>query len=437
MSAGGMRIFYVLVATQALSALGSQVSSFAIGIWVYSKTGEATPLALVSFFVMVPLLLASGFAGVMADRWDRRLIILLADAGAAAGTLVLFVSFATGAFELWHLYAVTIVQAIFYAFQGPAFQASVTLLVDDQNRERANALQLISGPAAGIVGPPVAGLLYGAVGVTGAIVVDLATFAMAATVLLLVRLPRPPRSADSHALTGGLFSQFFAGFRYLAARRSLLGLVAYFSVINFLLASSIVLFSPYLLARLGDAALMGAVYGAFNVGAVAGALLMMVWGGTRPRIHTIMIGILLEGLVLALCGAAQNAWSLSAALFLLGSMFPAVNAAFLSIFQAKVAPDVQGRVFAALGQVSGLLQPLAFLAAGPLADRVFEAGRSTEGWQAVAGLVGSAPGAGMGLMLVICGLLTTAVSIAVYALPAIRTMEARLPDAAPAASPAQ
>jgi MFS transporter, DHA3 family, macrolide efflux protein len=431
-----LRTFYTLVVTQALSAFGSQVSTFAVSIWVFNETGRATPLALVSFFFGIAYLIGGGLAGVMADRFDRRYLLLAADGGAALATCALLASFLSGGFELWHLYAVAFSQALFTAFQVPAFQASVTLLVPDAHRDRANAIQQIAYPAAGILGPAVGGLLYASIGVVGAIMIDLATFAAAGVVLALIRLPRPAGTEAGRALGQGLWNQVFGGFRYLLQHRRLLAVCAFFSATNLLFITCWVLMTPYALARLRDESQLGLVLGAFSLGAVAGGLVMSAWGGTRPRIHAIMLCIAAEGVFLALCGTAQAFWVLAGGLLLLGALPPVANASFLSIFQAKVAPDVQGRVFAAIVQLAAGTQPLAALVAGPLADRVFEPARGLDGWRWVAPIVGGDSGAGMGLMFVIAGALTTLLSLAVYAAPAIRGMEAAMPDHDAGLSPA-
>ena len=166
-----MRTFYTLVLTQTLSLIGSRISGLAIGIHIFTETGSATPLALVAFFGIVPLILAASVSGVLADRWDRRAVMILSDAGQALGTVLLLISFAGGGFELWHLYLVTFIQAIFGVFQGPAFSASVTMLVPEAQRERANAIQQMTGPTAGIVAPALAGVIYALGGVVGAILV--------------------------------------------------------------------------------------------------------------------------------------------------------------------------------------------------------------------------------------------------------------------------
>lgn len=142
-----MRTFYTLILSQAFSMIGSRISGLAISMWVFGQTGDATPLTLVAFFQILPTVLASTLSGLLADRWNRRYVMALADAGQAVGTVLLLISFLSGNFQLWHLYAVSLFQSLFGVFQGPAFQASVTLLVPDDQRDRANAIQQISGPA--------------------------------------------------------------------------------------------------------------------------------------------------------------------------------------------------------------------------------------------------------------------------------------------------
>src|SRR5689334_4312851 len=166
-----MRTFYTLILTQTFSLIGSRISSLAIGMWVFSQTGNATPLTLVAFFHILPTVLASTLSGLLADRWNRRYVMALSDTGQAIGTVLLLFSFLSGNFQLWHLYAVALIQSIFGVFQGPAFQASVTLLVPDGQRDRANAIQQVTGPAAGIIAPALAGVIYTLVGITGSIVI--------------------------------------------------------------------------------------------------------------------------------------------------------------------------------------------------------------------------------------------------------------------------
>jgi MFS family permease len=434
--APGLRTYYILILAQAVSLLGSQISGLAVSIAVFRQTGHATPLALVAFFQVAPRIVLSGFAGALADRFDRRRIMLLANVGYIVTSGLLLASFASDAFRLWHLYVLVLGSSLCAVIEAPAFQASVAMLVRDSHRDRANAIGMIGGPAAGVLAPTIAGLLYAIIGVVGAISLDIASFMVALITLVVVRIPMPAQTAEGLAMRASVWRQAFDGFRYLAARPALLGLCGSFSVTNFFALGVIALNVPYILDRTGNVAVLGVVMGALNFGALAGAVAMAAWGGTRPRIHTVMLAAAMVGAFLVLTGVSRSALSIGACLFMLMFAVPFIEAAAMSILQAKIAPDLQGRVFAAFTQITALLRPAAYLVVGPLADRVFEPARRAPIWRLVAPLVGAGQGAGIGLMFVIGGTLTLVFSLAVYGVPAIRRMETTLPDHGVAGEPA-
>ncbi len=423
-----LRTFYTLIITQTFSLIGSRMTEFALGIYLFNQTGEVTPLALVALFSFIPQVAVAGIAGVLADRWDRRYVMILSDTGQAVGTIILLVTFMTGSFQVWMLYLVTFLQAIFGVFQQPAFTASVTMLIPDSQRDRANAIEQLTGPSAGVIAPIFAGVLYAEAGLNGVIGIDLITFVVAVIVVLLIRIPRPDQTAEGRAMQGSLLSESVGGLRFLWKWRSLFALTLQISLVNFLFSGAAILFTPYLLARTGSEATYGTLMGVFSLGAIAGGIVIGLWGGTKPRIHTIMPGIITAAFFLIIVGLAQTPLLLAIALFL--TCFPTamINAVAMSLLQAKVAPDIQGRVFAATGQISRLLIPLAYLLVGPLADNVFEPAVGAAGWDRVAPLVGDSAGAGMGLLIVIAGSVLLVTTSLVYALPRIRHMEAELPD---------
>lgn len=421
--AARLRTYYVLLVAETASMIGTLVSYLAVSIAVFRQTGHATPLALVEFFAALPVIATGGLAGALADRFDRRTMMLIANVGFVVCSGLLLLAFASTAFQLWQLYALSFASAVFAALQRPAFQASVAMLAPEDRRDRANALGQMTGPVARMAAPAVAGMVFAAVGVVGAIALDIVTFLAAIAVLLIVRIPMPAKSEEGRALAGSIWRQAFDGFRYLGARPALLILAGYNAVTTFLTFGALVLGTPYVLARTASETTFGLVLSVLNVGAVAGALAMSAWGAGWPKARTVFLGFAVAGLFLVLTGMARGAATLSAALFGFAFLIPIVNAAIASIYQARVAPDLQGRVFAAIGQVGGLLTPVAFLVAGPLADQVFEPARGRPAWRAVAWAVGAGHGAGIGLLFVIAGVLTALLSLAVYAAPAIRSLE--------------
>ncbi len=430
-----LRTFYTILLTQVFSLIGSQMSGLAVGIWVYQETGNAAPLAFAAFFGTLPRVVMSGVAGVLADRWDRRYVMVIADIGQGLTTGFLMLVFLTDSFALWHLYTMSFLGSIFSAFQGPAFQASITMLIPDEHRDRANALQQLTGPASGVIAPIITGLVFTIIGVTGVMAIDMVTFFVAVGVILMVHIPRPEQTAEGAASRGSIWKEAFYGFRYLWNKRPLFVLVSYFSFVNFLANGVFILMTPYVIARTDSTELLGTLLGVMSMGAIVGGIFMSVWGGTRPRIHTVLPGIAFAGAFIAAYGLEMSPILMGAVLFIMMVPLPMVNAAITSILQLKVAPDIQGRVFAAIGQLASLMTPLAYLAAGPLADNVFEPAIGQSSWDSVAPLVGNEVGAGMGLMFVISGVLASLSAWVIYAIPSIRSMEADLPDYEPVTAP--
>jgi MFS transporter, DHA3 family, macrolide efflux protein len=423
-----LRTFYTLILTQTFSLIGSQMTEIALGIWVFQDTGNATPLALVAFFSAVPRIIAPSLAGVLADRWDRRYVMVIADIGQAVGTVLLMFSFLFGTFALWQLYVVSAISAAFAMFQGPAFQASVTMLIPDDHRDRANALQQLTGPAAGIVAPMLTGLLFAAVDVAGVMAIDLFTFVVAMIVVMLIHIPRPEQTEEGRAAQGTLWQEAQVGFRYLWNRRPLFMLLLSAMCVNFFFNMVGVLFTPYVLSLTGSETTLGVLMSVMSAGAILGGIIMGVWGGTRPRVHTILPGIMITGFLFGIFGITRAPVLMGLALFGMMIPLPIINAAFTSVLQLKTPADLQGRVFSAVTQVAMLLSPISYLLAGPLADKVFEPAVGTATWDIVAPLVGTQEGAGMGLMAVIAGTLIILSTAFFYAMPMVRHMEATLPD---------
>lgn len=432
---GGMLAFSVVWLGQVVSLLGTGMSSLALGLWAWQETGSATALAMMTFFATAPALVFGPLAGALVDRWDRQAVLVMTDLVSGIGSLALFALYAAGLLELWHLYVVGAVTAAAQSFQWPAYSAAITMLVPKEQYGRANGMVALAEPLGAIVAPALAGVLLGLIGIAGVLAIDLTTFLFAVATLLLVRVPRPPRSAEGEAAArNSLWADSLFGFRYILARPGLLGLLSVFLGFNLISAFSFGLMAPYLLARSGgDAAVVGTIMAVFGVGGVAGGAAMSIWGGPRRRIDGVLVGMALGGLFgMTLVGIGRDLPVWAAAIFLTSALLPITNGSSQAIWQAKVQPDLQGRVFAARRMIAQLCFPLGLAAAGPVADRIFEpalreggALAATLGW-----LVGTGPGAGMGLMFVISGLLGGAIALGGYLVPAIRNVERELPDQA-------
>jgi len=347
-------------------------------------------------------------------------------------TIVQLTLFVTGNLEIWHLFVTAAIAGTFQTFQWPAFSAAITMMVPKEQYGRANGMLELANSAAGIFAPLLAGALLAWIGLAGILTIDIVTFVFAIGALLFVYIPQPEASATGREAQGNLRQESVYGFRYIFARRSLLGLQLVFTLGNFFAALGITLLAPMILARTGNNEMvLGTVQSVGAVGGVVGGLAMSGSGGLRRRIHGVLAGWILASLfgeVLLGLGRTLPVWAV--ATFVLAFFGPVINASNQSIWQAKVMPDVQGRVFSVRRLIAWGVTPLAQLIAGPLADQVFEPAMMPGGNLAptFGGLVGIGPGAGMALILVFAGLLAALSGVSGYLVRSVRNVEDLLPD---------
>lgn len=427
----GMVAFTIIWIGQVVSLLGTTMTNFALAIWAWQITGQATALALVGFFAFFPRLLVSPLAGALVDRWNRKFVMMLSDLAAVSSTAAVLLLFSTGHLQIWHLYVTGAFSGAFGAFQFPAYSATVTTMVSKKQYSRASGMLSTAQFASNIFSPVLAVILLNIVGTTGILTIDVVTFLVAIGTLLLVHVPQPMVTEEGQKSKGSLWKESVYGFRYILERPSLLGLLLIFLAINLIFTFANTVLTPMLLARTGDnTAILGIVQSATGIGGVAGSIVLSIWGGPKRRIYGVlgscvvaMFGVLLTGL-----GQGLYIWTLAA---FVGIFFiPIANGSSQAIWQSKVAPDVQGRVFATRSMIATASIPAAMLLSGFLADQIFEPSMMPEGHLAPIFriLVGTGPGAGMAVMFVIAGILGMLVCIGGYAIRVVKNIEVILPD---------
>lgn len=429
----GMTAFSLVVLGQIVSMLGSSMTTFALNLWAWERTGQATTLSLSTLFGFAPTIFLCPIAGMLVDRWDRKLVMMLSDLAAGFSTLGLLLLFWTDGLQIWHLYVASAFIGIFGAFQFPAFSAAMTLIVPKEQFGRANGLMWLTGPTANIFGPILAAGLITFIGPGGIMIVDLVTCVLAIGMLLFVHVPQPATSAAGRAGQGGFFKEVTYGLRYIFERPSLLGIqLVFFSKNLFSYPVQVVLLSPLILARTGnDELVLGTVMSLGAVGGLVGGLVLSAWGGPRRRIHGVLLGMVaLRLLGQAGMGLGRGLVVWAAANFLISFFIPIINGSNQAIWQAKVPPDVQGRVFSTRRLIAQFPTSFAMMVVGPLADNVFEPAMQAGGALApiFGGLVGTGAGAGIALLMVLAGLWGTLVAGAAYFNPWVRDAEVVLPD---------
>lgn len=424
--------FTIVWVGQMISFLGSGMTWFALTIWAWEITGQATALALVAFFAFGPTVLLSPIAGALVDRWNRKLVMMLSDLAAGLSTVVVLILHSSGNLQIWHLYAAGAFAGAFQAFQFPAYSAAVTMMLPKEQYARASGMLSLAESASGVFAPIMAGVLLGPIGITGIMAIDVFTFLVAIGALLIVHVPQPATTEAGKEGRGSLLKESAYGFRYIFERKGLLSLLLIFLAANLIFSISYTVLSPMILARTAnDGVVLGTVRSVMGLGGVAGGLLLSAWGGPKRKIHGVLLGMAVSsvtGTIVLGMGQDLAVWSLGA--FFSTFLMPIINGSSQAIWQAKVAPDVQGRVFSVRRLIAQVSAPLAILLSGPLADHVFEPAMMAGGGlvSSFGSLVGTGSGAGMSLMFVLTGVIGGFIGLVGYLFPAVRNVEDILPD---------
>ena len=371
-AANWARRFFTIWTGQALSLFGSALVQFALIWWLTQKSGSATVLAIATLVGMLPQIVLGPFAGALVDRWNRRIIMIVADLTIALVSLLLAYLFATGMVKIWHIYAVMAVRALGGAFHYPAMAASTPLMVPNEQLTRINGLNQALQGVNSLVAPPVGALLLGLLPTQGILLIDVGTALMAILPLLFLSVPQPERHPEEQAeAKPGLFQDVRDGLAYI---RTIPGFVAIISMalfLNFLLVPTTALVPLLVTKHFGKGAIeLGLLESFMGVGIIAGGILLSIWGGFKKKIATSLAGIIGLGIGVMLVGIAPAKLFILAIIgnVILGLMIPIANGPIGALMQSIVRPDMQGRVMSLVNSGATAISPLGLLLAGPVSD---------------------------------------------------------------------
>jgi MFS transporter, DHA3 family, macrolide efflux protein len=367
--------FFTIWSGQAFSVLGSHLVGFAFVWHLTETTGSATVLALGTLMTILPSVIISPIAGALVDRWNRKLVMIVFDGITALFTLIVAVLFYLESAQIWHLYMAMFVRSACGQFQWAAMSASTSLMVPKRHLSRiAGANQALQGTM-NIIGPALGALMIAVLPMQWVLLLDVTTAAFAAGPLLFFSIPQPVRNGNQAAAGDdekpSLWQDLVAGFKYVLGWKSLMAIIVIAMLINFLINPAFALLPLVVTDHFGLGAYeLGFINSAFGVGVILGGLVLSAWGGFKNRILTSLFALTISGGALLIIGVAPAHMYLLAVagMVVFGFLNPMVNGPLMAVMQAKVEPELQGRVFTLLTAGAGLASPLGLLIAGPVAD---------------------------------------------------------------------
>ncbi|MBU2708897.1 MFS transporter [Zooshikella marina] len=419
-------VFYfgvILVATM-VSVLGTMITDFALGQWVYKTTNSTTAYSLIGFAALAPQLLLAPFVGTIIDRYPRNLLMILGHAGAGCCTLLLLVLYATDSLQVWQIIILACFSSVFNGLVSQTFIVLIPVLVKKEHFGRAQGFIQGSTGIIQIAAPAIAAFALAVIDLKGIFIVDICSFSVVIIVLLSINSLLKKGDGrevkkDEQVTKNSWKSDIRDGLAYLKTQPSLLKLLLFFSIVNFSMGMVEILFPPLILSFY-DVVELGTILSVSGLGTLAGGILLSIWGGPKKRIQGMYLFLAIMGSAIMLIGGAfvfeqYTILILSAIGFIVTLCFVTVDSCDQIVWQTVVPTGFQGRVFGIQTLLAQLAIPVSFLIAGPLADHVFEPMMSADGLLAetVGSVIGVGPGKGILLLYSICGLLVL-LNIAVF-----------------------
>lgn len=418
-----LKDFLLLWASQAISELGTAMTSYAMVIWVYGHKGTATSLTALTLCTFMPTILLRFIGGTLADRWDKRRIMLAADVFAACGTLMILVLYSFDVLRIWHLYIINVLLSGMNAVQAPASFAATSVLVPAKHYTRAGGLQGVSGATIYILSPALGSVLLVWGGIEMVLLFDLASFAVAfVTLLLFIRIPR--QTAQKNTQGESFWQSCLVGVRYLKQNKAMLSITLFIAITNFLAKiGNDGMLAPFILARTGNnQQILGMVQSGVAIGLLLGSMLATAMKPVKKKTRLIFLlyAFIFSGNIVQ--GVSDQARVWFAAAVITYAAAAVMNANLTTVLREYMPVEVQGRVFSAKDTLQNCTIPLGLLLGGILADHLFEPLMMNQSG-VLSAIFGTGGGAGLALMVCCAGVLGCIVSLVQLGNPVYRELD--------------
>ncbi|MFC5931673.1 MFS transporter [Cryobacterium melibiosiphilum] len=418
------RIFLMIWAAQLVARVGNGLTAFGLGVHVYQQTGLSTSVALVTVAAFLPGILLAPLGGVLADRFDRRLLMIFGDTASAVGLVALLGLFHTGTDNVALICVAVAFSSVFTSVMDPAYRATITDLLTPKQYARASGLVQLASASQYLISPAIAGILVASFGVQLVVLIDISTMAFTIVSMLLVWRAIPSRTPVAER---GFWADLRFGFAYFVQNRGLLLLMLLITLITFCMGFLQTLLTPMLL-DLSDEKILGAVRSLAAIGMVVASLHIGVFNmGTNHRAY-LSLALAAAGVTVFLMGTTPEVPLIGVFAFLFFMTLPPLNTSVEVLVRASVPNEIQGRVWGLMGLVSQFGYVVAYGVSGPLADLVFNPLLVKGGALAdtVGALIGTGESRGIGLMLMIVGVLLAVIALLLPLMKSVREMQATL-----------
>ena len=421
----GYNKFLVVWFGEFIASIGSGISSFGLGVFVFQMTNRATDVSMVTLCAFLPAVLLSPIAGVFVDRFDRKLMMILGDSLSAIGLAAMLLIMQFGTIEVWHICLCVALSSVFVSLLDPAYRSMITDMLDKDEYSKASGMVQLASSAKYLISPVIAGFLLGFSDIRLLLAIDIATLLVTVCAVASVRKSETARPKKA---SGRKFSKdFIDGCAYMVSNKGIMALMLLISVITFYMGTLQTLFTPMILS-FSDSKTLGVIESVGASGMLASSLLLGIFSIRKNYVNWIMASLALAGVFVSLAGATTSVTMIAIIAFLFFMMLPFVNTSIEVMMRRTIPNETQGRIWGLMSLLSQIGYIVAYAISGLLADYVFNPMLKDGGSLAasVGRIIGTGPARGIGLQLVISGACMVVYAVVIRKVKSIRNLEKSL-----------
>ena len=356
--------FLLLWAGEFISSIGGGLTSFGLGLYIFQKTGSATDMALLTLLGFLPSLVLKVPAGVLADRYDRRLLMMIGDGLSGLGVLFILICMLTGEASLWQIYLGTTISSVFSALLEPSYTATITDLLTKEQFSKANGLVSLAGSSRYLLSPIIAGFLLSVSDIKLILIIDICTFFLTVIVAAVVRrgiktvTPQEPEP---------FMKSMKEGWQAVSGKRGLLVLIVVSSLICLFMGMFQVLGEPFVLS-FSDSKTLGIVETIAASGMVVTSIILGIKGIKKHFVRALWMGLAVSGIGMSLFAICENIYIICIFGFVFFAALPFANNSLDYLARTNIPDELQGRAWGFIGFISQLGYVVAYGISGITAD---------------------------------------------------------------------
>lgn len=413
--------FIIVWLGQLVSNMGSGISAFALGVYVFKLTHSASYYSWVLLAAFMPSLLLKPIGGMLADYLNRRAMMIIGDTGSALSVLFIIVMLFLYPNMLWPIYVGTVFGSIAIAIQNPAYKATITDLLKEGAYSKGSGLVQLAESSRYIISPMVAGLLISHMAIEYVLAIDCLSFIVAVLAVFKIRKKiLDKKSSTEEEASGSLISNFFIGFKFIIKRTELFILLLAISIVTFFVGLLQALWGPMMLS-FTTAKVFGFSQTTATFGMLVSSLLLGMFSKSTNKVRILSIALMLSGIFFAAMGVKQSVLVITISGFLFFLVLPFINTSLDVLVRRNIDNSIQGRVWAAVSLISQLGMGIAFVIAGYISSKVFYPILLHSNW--LAKYLGSTPDRGIALTLIVSGICITLLGVFVASYKKLITLD--------------